>query len=130
MSKLIKQFADLEYAESMKAIRVIDSRVPQDLSDALKGVLMAANATKFGADTPQGHLVRIGKLVAELLEKLAIATDKKVMIETSRAIAEAIKDVHKYSLEIADSCGNPRLKDNILNASGVPKNFGTQLKVN
>eukprot|EP01114_Cavostelium_apophysatum_P015963 TRINITY_DN4461_c0_g1_i1.p1 TRINITY_DN4461_c0_g1~~TRINITY_DN4461_c0_g1_i1.p1 ORF type:complete len:790 (+),score=205.06 TRINITY_DN4461_c0_g1_i1:122-2491(+) len=129
VTSLVVKHAHAENSRAVKALKPIDARVPADMAEALQNVLMAANATQLPENSPQGRLVSISRTIAAELEKLSIAEDKRSMIQASRLIADSIQDVLKLASEIAAKCTNAKLKESLLRAAGVPKNFSTQLKI-
>jgi hypothetical protein len=76
--------------------------------------------------TPQGRLVTTTQGLATTLEKLAIAAkegDKKVMVTAAKDITENLGDLIKSAQAMAETCTDPKLKEALLNAAGVPKSI-------
>ncbi len=50
------------------------------------------------------------------------------MITSAKAIAESVGQVMKYAQEIASKCKDPKLRENILSAAGIPKDLAIQVR--
>lgn len=121
-----------EEAEKPKETFTINKAVPQDLSNAMKGVMSAGSGSIFPANSPQGKLVASSKLMVQLMERLAIAADQKDLkgvIAASKEIFAVILEIQKQAQIVHDECRDPKLKEQLANSMGVPKNFTMQLKI-